>query len=169
MRLNPCEKFFSHFHSSVYFLECRDKAGNLYVKIGKAQNPVERVTTLMCGMPLPVSRLRYVGIPGAAKALKLEKELQKYLAKWRARGEWFYFANIDEIGLEHYEFGIPGQLNCFLCRGAWEFQEIDWPAYEQAKLSKLEEYKADGAHHKKRQRQHGINPAIQFAPPPSAP
>ncbi len=159
---DPVAKFWSEFHSTVYFLECLDKTENLYVKVGKSNNPAERVTGLICGLPLHVHRVRYVGITSSASALKLEKCLQQYLAPWHARGEWFFFPKDDHHGMERYTFGISGQLDCYLCRGAWKYQEIDWPAYELAKQCKLNKYLAENAHKKKKHLKSGFKAGSSF-------
>jgi len=132
--------YFASLDSSIYLLECRDSAGSLYAKIGKANDPFERISVLICGLPMPVSRVRYVPIRGASKALLVEKELHKYLARWHSRGEWFLFPSGDPAALDAYGHGVGAILSGLLCRGAWEYIDIDWSAYEALKADKKANY-----------------------------
>ena len=154
---DPCTAFWPAHHSTVYFLECRDLAGNVHVKVGKAQSPAERVSTLQTGLPLPITRLRYVGMRSARQALQIEKELHRYLAEWASTGEWFLFPAGDSRASDHYAYGVSGQLDCLLCRGAWKYEEIDWPAYKAAKAEKRDEYIKAGGPGRKLWRQHGMS------------
>jgi hypothetical protein len=125
------------FNSAIYVLECRDSGGAVYFKVGKANNPHDRISTLVCGLPLEVTRVRFVNIAMDSRALAVERELHKYFERYAVRGEWFSIPNDDAYGQDMFSFGLAGQLDCCLCKGTWHFQEIDWPAYEASKTAKV--------------------------------
>ncbi len=66
--------------NKVYFI----RADNGLIKIGKSNNPKERLKALQAGSPL---KLRIVKtIPGG---MNLEQKLHKYFDHLRQYGEWF--------------------------------------------------------------------------------
>ena len=72
-------KYLMSKHNKVYFITDRR-----YVKIGKTQNIISRLSALQTGHPEKLYVLGYVD-GGRGE----EKKLHKRFSKYRVRGEWF--------------------------------------------------------------------------------
>lgn len=73
--------------------------------------------------------------------MRVEKALHQYLARWRNKGEWFLIRPDDAEASEAYEHGVGAVLSMELCRGAWEYVEIDWAAYEMDKQASASQFR----------------------------
>jgi hypothetical protein len=66
--------------------------GTNYVKIGVAENPKKRLSTLACGNPMPLDLVFSVTTKESALSFEdewIEKEIHEELAPFQVRGEWF--------------------------------------------------------------------------------
>lgn len=109
---------------AVYFVECIDSGGLLYVKIGLSNDPHMRLAELAVGCPLPFTRARYVNVKSYGRARRLEKALHGYFRDFNCRGEWFVFDHGVAGEIEFYTDRLKVFLDMELCRDAWTFTEI---------------------------------------------
>lgn len=121
--------------TKIYFIEAAI-AGMVFVKIGVAVDPYARITTVLCGCPIPLRRVRVVSIRTRKKALQLEKRAHAFLRKFHSRGEWFSASDSEFQDLESH---FSACMNMEVGLGAWEFSEIDWQEYESKKAIKKKE------------------------------
>ena len=68
----------------VYFI----RAGE-FIKIGRANDPYERMYQLQTGNPIKLELLEIRGYPDRQSALEAEKTLHDYFEGVRTEGEWF--------------------------------------------------------------------------------
>lgn len=73
----------------VYAIRARQ-----YVKIGKANNPVERMDALQVGNPVELSSLFKLPCPSEKAAEQLEYVLHRMFKKFNSLGEWFEYGPI---------------------------------------------------------------------------
>lgn len=119
--------------TAIYVLECSSPCGETYVKIGVAADPYARITTVLCGCPFPVRRVRYVDMFTRRRALQVERAFHLFLSKWHQRGEWFAVKCDDA---DDFELHLSALLNMEVGAGAWGWVEVDWSGYEAAKASR---------------------------------
>lgn len=72
----------------VYFLRTTGKPRR--IKIGKANNPIERVKTLQTGCPYPITIEGAIKCDSESHALRIERSLHEFFADKRKTGEWFH-------------------------------------------------------------------------------
>ena len=88
--------------SYVYFIT----DGNGHIKIGKADDVMERVAELQTGNPYKLSVILNVIMPTKTKAFNLERELHDKFKRFRLEGEWFMEEPVlDLIDTETVEIG----------------------------------------------------------------
>lgn len=71
--------------SSVYVVD----SGQGYCKIGKADDPFDRFSSIQAHNWSAVTLAKYWWLPGKALALRVEKEAHEALSEFHHRGEWF--------------------------------------------------------------------------------
>lgn len=79
----------------VYMLFCTDGL-DIYVKVGHASNPYNRLDALRTACPFVPDRFAFVRIYNKQKALQLESALHDAFAAWGIHGEWFAFREADK-------------------------------------------------------------------------
>lgn len=83
----------------MYMAECHDMAGNLYAKVGMAENVLSRVPSIQVGCPHEFHRVRFVYLPTRDKARLAERRCHRTLRKYHARGEWFMAKAGDVVAM----------------------------------------------------------------------
>ena len=75
----------------VYMLFCHDPAddGPVYIKIGYANVPLERLNQLLARCPLEPKEFAWTETSTRRRALAIEQSLHRICAPWCAKGEWF--------------------------------------------------------------------------------
>lgn len=96
-------------------LMCENGDG-IHIKIGLADNPIQRLRGLITGCPLVPGLLSYVELPSRLKALNFEQELHCALEQWRRFGEWFLFQYSDK-----------SEFNRIIQDTAKHFASPSWP------------------------------------------
>ena len=81
--------------SNVYFI-----SDGTYVKIGKSNNVINRLSILNTGNAATLTLLGYILQESEEAAFKLEKELHKVYEKSKVKGEWFNLSEIDTLNLQ---------------------------------------------------------------------
>ena len=81
--------------SNVYFI-----SDGTYVKIGKSNNVINRLSILNTGNADTLTLLGYILQESEEAAFKLEKELHKVYEKSKVKGEWFNLSEIDTLNLQ---------------------------------------------------------------------
>ena len=81
--------------SNVYFI-----SDGTYVKIGKSNNVINRLSLLNTGNAATLTLLGYILQESEEAAFKLEKELHKLYEKSKVKGEWFNLSEIDTLNLQ---------------------------------------------------------------------
>lgn len=76
----------------VYFVRC-----GAFMKVGYAANIRERVTTLACATPYPISLAALIRMNDPKLALQEERALHRQFSDFKFRNEWFHSGPIDEF------------------------------------------------------------------------
>jgi len=118
--------------SCVYFAEFKDSAGNVYLKVGKANNPMQRLPTLQVGCPFDLWRLRHVVLATEKLAYRAERAIQGALKSRHLRGEWFYAAANDDAGLLAIEI-VPPDVAAGVAKGPVRIHSLSLVAYDRAR------------------------------------
>jgi hypothetical protein len=83
----------------VYFMKAKNR-----MKIGKANNPEERLKELQVGCPFPLSIIAKIPCRSERESMRMERLMHKYFAKYHKQGEWFKctpWVMNQAWGLEH--------------------------------------------------------------------
>jgi hypothetical protein len=83
----------------IYLIRMR---GTNYVKIGIAENPKKRLSTLASGNPMPLELVFSVATKEGAFSFEdeqVEKEVHEELAGYHVRGEWFDLTEAQVISI----------------------------------------------------------------------
>jgi hypothetical protein len=78
----------------VYLLLCQID-GLIHVKVGRSDDPVERLNELLVGCPVEPGILAVCSLPTSKMAWRAEAELHCVLEPWHTHGEWFSFKPED--------------------------------------------------------------------------
>lgn len=76
----------------VYFIRAKTRPST--VKIGKAEDPQQRLRELQVGCPHRLWIEGKIRCYSAAQAFELERELQRLFDSHRVRGEWFWYGGM---------------------------------------------------------------------------
>ena len=94
-------------YSYVYFIT----DGHGHIKIGKADDVVQRLKELQTGNPYRLTVLLTVMLESPIYAFELELELHKKFDEYRLEGEWFEsepvlkLIDTDIVKLDKFQFG----------------------------------------------------------------
>lgn len=70
----------------IYFIQ---EGNSHYYKVGRSNNPIERLKALQTGNRRKLSLYRTIACRDFSSACRLETNLHKYLAGQRDGGEWY--------------------------------------------------------------------------------
>lgn len=83
----------------VYFIEAYREKNKKIIKIGKANNPEQRLADLQTGSPIGLRLMGKIKCKSELHAKQVEKLAHRIFAKQRRHGEWFRLSynHMDEI------------------------------------------------------------------------
>lgn len=79
----------------VYAMFCQEDGQQAYVKIGRSENVISRISTLRTNCPVPARFFAWVETETYGKSVTLEAKLHERFADRRSTGEWFKFNLLD--------------------------------------------------------------------------
>lgn len=86
--------------SNVYFILEEEKK---YIKIGKANDVVDRLKSLQTGNPNKLELINVIRCKTPEQAFLIESEIHRILSEYRKNGEWFnYNKKVNEV-IELYD------------------------------------------------------------------
>ncbi len=120
--LYDCNGRLAAWRTYVYVLMARDGDGPMYVKVGRSDNPIKRISNVQVGCPFRIVKAGMVKCLTIEQASSIERELHLLLQDHWSSGEWFRFDWKDteqrqklQSMMEVAFAGVP----------QWVFEEID--------------------------------------------
>lgn len=129
-----CNGRFAATRTYIYMFMARDGDGPMYVKFGRSDDPVRRVTNVQVGCPFRIVKAGMVKCLSIEQAKKVESALHVEFSQWSTSGEWFRFDWTLQEVREEVNARVGMVLNSHIREFAFEQIDLEHAARQHRAL-----------------------------------